>query len=164
MLDLHWLAGLLEGEGSFLRGFPSQPNLPCIQCVMIDRDVIERLAGIIGCGIRIVKPRRAHWQESYGIRVRGAPAVAWMQAIEPLLGARRRGQIEVAIGSYESRSNQRLDDADARTALHMLVDGVPVRDVADRFGVTPWCIYDLRLGRTHKHLARPVSQRPAAVG
>jgi hypothetical protein len=30
-----------------------------------------------------------------------------------------------------------------------------VREVARRYGVSVWCIYDLRSGRTHKHLARP---------
>jgi hypothetical protein len=29
--------------------------------------------------------------------------------------------------------------------------------VAERFGTSIWCIYDLRLGRTHAHLARPAA-------
>jgi len=34
-----------------------------------------------------------------------------------------------------------------------LAAGDTVKAVADRFGATIWCIYDLRLGRTFKHLA-----------
>ena len=36
-----------------------------------------------------------------------------------------------------------------------LPKGESVRQVAERFGTSIWCIYDLRLGRTHTHLARP---------
>jgi hypothetical protein len=32
-----------------------------------------------------------------------------------------------------------------------------VRRVAERFGASIWCIYDLRLGRTHTHLERPAA-------
>ena len=69
--DLHWLAGLLEGEGTFLKGPPSAPRAPAVQLSMADRDVPNR-------------------------------------------------------------------SATARTDAPSTV----------------WCIYDLRLGRTHKHLAR----------
>ena len=30
LTELHWLAGLLEGEGSFMAGPPSSPGLPII--------------------------------------------------------------------------------------------------------------------------------------
>ena len=42
--DLYWLAGLLEGEGSFMRGPPSRPNMPAIAIQMTDEDVIQRVA------------------------------------------------------------------------------------------------------------------------
>lgn len=163
--DLYWLAGLLEGEGSFMRGSPSKPHLPSIQCAMIDQDVVARAAAIFGCGVTTVRPRRSHWKQSYAIRVRGAAAVEWMTALRPLLGTRRREQVDRAVATYENRSNQRLDDVAARQALELLADGSPVREVAERFDVTAWCIYDLRLGRTHKHIARPrveCDQRPRA--
>ncbi len=38
-----------------------------------------------------------------------------------------------------------------------------VKDVADRFGTTIWTMYDLRLGRTYKHLRRP-SGLPGVAG
>lgn len=152
--DLHWLAGLLEGEGSFMRGSPSKPHLPSIQCAMIDQDVVARAADILGCGVTTVSPRQSHWKESYAIRVRGAAAVEWMTALRPLLGTRRKAQIDRAIATYENHSNRRLDDAAASKALELLAGGSSVREVAERFGVTAWCIYDLRLGRTHKHISR----------
>ena len=35
--ELHWLAGLLEGEGTFMTGPPSSPGLPVIAVNMTDR-------------------------------------------------------------------------------------------------------------------------------
>ena len=89
------------------------------------------------------------------VRVKGAPAVAWMRLLRPLLGKRRQGQIDRSIASYASKSNQRLYDWRARRALELLGQGLSVRTVASRLDVSIWCIYDLRLGRTHKHLSRP---------
>jgi hypothetical protein len=40
--DLHWLAGLLEGEGTFIAGPPSAPRSPAVQVAMVDRDIVER--------------------------------------------------------------------------------------------------------------------------
>jgi hypothetical protein len=37
----------------------------------------------------------------------------------------------------------------------MLAGGSSVRDVAEQLGTSIWCIYDLRLGRTHAQLPRP---------
>jgi hypothetical protein len=47
-----------------------------------------------------------------------------------------------------------LDDGAALEALRMLASGRSVREVAAEFGTSVWCIYDLRGGRTHKHLSR----------
>jgi hypothetical protein len=152
--DLYWIAGLLEGEGTFLKGPPSSPGLPAIQMVMVDHDVVARAAALLGCGVGTVKPRRSHWKVSYSLRMKGSRAVEWMNALRPLLGERRQRQIDRAIASYAPRSNQRLDETAARAALQMLADGRSVNAVAEYFEVTHWCIYDLRLGRTHKHLPR----------
>jgi hypothetical protein len=40
----------------------------------------------------------------------------------------------------------------AHSAREALSAGDTVRAVAERFGVSVWCIYDLRLGRTFRHL------------
>jgi hypothetical protein len=47
-----------------------------------------------------------------------------------------------------------LSEDTARAALRALSHGATVKSVAARFGVSIWCIYDLRLGRTFKHLDR----------
>ena len=152
--DLHWLAGLLEGEGTFLTGPPSAPRHPVLAVQMTDEDVVVRVATMFGRKASCWTPREARWQPTYIARVTGAKAVAWMTALRPLMGSRRQTQIDRAVASYEPRPVALLNDARAGDALAMLGCGCSVREVAARFGTSVWCIYDLRLGRTHKHLPR----------
>jgi hypothetical protein len=152
--DLHWLAGLLEGEGSFLKGPPSAPRHPILALQMTDEDVVARVAAMFGRRASCWQPREARWQRTFLVRVTGAKAVAWMTALHPLMGQRRREQIDRALASYEPRTSTLLDERSAREALALLRSGSSVREVAAHYGVSVWCIYDLRLGRTHKHLLR----------
>jgi hypothetical protein len=48
-LDLHWLAGLLEGEGRFIPGPPSAPRTPAVVLTMADRDIVDRAAILLDC-------------------------------------------------------------------------------------------------------------------
>ncbi len=152
--DLHWLAGLLEGEGSFLAGPPSAPRSPAVQVAMVDRDVVARAGGLLAVAVMVVPSRREGWRTAYSVRVRGAPAVLWMKRLRPLMGTRRREQIDRAVASWGPDPRQLLDDQRAAEALARLTNGETVRQVAERFGTSVWCIYDLRLGRTHAHLSR----------
>lgn len=152
--DLHWLAGLLEGEGSFLKGPPSAPRHPVLALQMTDEDVVVRVAKMFGRKAGCWQPREVRWQATYMVRITGSKAVAWMTALKPLMGRRRRVQIDRALASYDPKQIALLDDSGARQALRMLASGSSVREVAEQFGTSVWCIYDLRGGRTHKHLPR----------
>lgn len=98
--DLYWLAGLLEGEGSFLKGPPSSPRQPIVQLPMTDQDVVERAARLFD---RAVTP----WDRSserprkrvFITAIKGAAAVRVMRALYPVMGARRRLQIGLALGA-----------------------------------------------------------------
>lgn len=153
--DLHWLAGLLEGEGSFLEGPPSSPRYPVVALQMIDEDIVTRVAAMFARKPGTWQPREAHWQPIYLVRITGAKAVAWMNALRPLMGVRRQAQIDRALASYDPRPSALLDEFAAIQALELLAAGHTVQMVAERFGVSIWCIYDLRGARTHKHLKRP---------
>ena len=153
--DLCWLAGLIEGEGTFLAGPPSAPRTPAVQVSMVDRDVIERAGSILQASVYAVPSRRENWKDAYGVRVRGMRAVLWMQRLRPLMGARRQEQIDRAMASYEPDPRRVMDDTRAAAALRALAAGESVKQVAERFGTSIWSIYDLRLGRTYPHLKRP---------
>lgn len=153
--ELHWLAGLLEGEGSFLTGPPSAPRYPVVALQMTDEDVVARVAAMFGRKPGRWQPREIRHQETHLVRITGAKAVAWMLALRPLMGQRRRMQIDRAVASHEPNPTALLDDTTASQALHLLATGSSVKDVAEHIGTSIWCIYDLRLGRTHKHVPRP---------
>jgi hypothetical protein len=152
--ELHWLAGLLEGEGTFMTGPPSSPRAPVLAVNMTDADVMARLGRIFARKVQLVRPRSARWRTSYQVRVLGADAIRWMTLPRPLMGSRRQAQIDRAVACYAPRPVALLDDEKASEALRSLAMGAPVKEVAARFGVSIWCIYDLRLGRTFKHLER----------
>lgn len=98
---LHWLAGLLEGEGSFLKGSPSCPRTPGVTVQMTDRDVIERVAKLFG--VTYLTQQRGKWKTAYRTTLRGARAVKLMKRLRPLMGERRKGQIDRAVACYVPR-------------------------------------------------------------
>lgn len=103
--DWFWLAGLLEGEGSFCAPVPSAPNRPIIALEMCDRDVVERAARLMGIGSIYTQRRglvRGH-RCSHQVHLRGAAAAELMLDLDPLLGERRRAQILRALEHYRPR-------------------------------------------------------------
>jgi hypothetical protein len=124
---------------------------------MVDRDVVERAGALLEVAVTVVPSRREGWKTAYCVRVRGARAVLWMQRLRPLMGTRRQAQIDRAMASYGPDPRRLLDDERATEALARLANGESVRQVAERFGTSIWCIYDLRLGRTHAHIERPAA-------
>jgi hypothetical protein len=70
---------------------------------MTDEDVVARVAGMFGRKLGCWQPRQTRWQVTYVVRVTGAKAVAWMTALRPLMGRRRRMQIDQAVASYDPK-------------------------------------------------------------
>jgi hypothetical protein len=137
-----------------MAGPPSSPRMPVIAIHMTDEDVMARVSAIFERKLYVVTPRNPRWRTSYQVRVTGGTAAWWMKVLRPLMGARRRQQIDRALACYDPRPRSILDDDAARRALRALASGESVKAVAARLGVSVWCIYDLRLGRTFKHLER----------
>lgn len=142
---IHWLAGLLEGEGSFMRGPPSAPNKPRIQLEMTDEDVVRRVADMWGVSYWGCK-RESRWKRSYKCQLRGGKAIGWMKQLQPMMSTRRREQIQRALDSVDwTKRNQtrkmNLPSAEIR-ALYAQ-GGITHRALAERFGCshrTIWAI------------------------
>lgn len=100
--DLYWLAGLLEGEGSFLKAPPSNPNAISIQLEMTDKDIIEKAASIMKVPFFLPK-RRKNYKQSFRLRIGNARAAEWMKQLKPLMGQRRQKQIEEALADYNPK-------------------------------------------------------------
>lgn len=97
--ELHWLSGLLEGEGSFCCPPPSEPGRVRIQLHMTDEDVVKRVADLWGQGYWQTSVAKEHYSPAFRTQLRGKAAEALMLKLHPLMGARRKSQIERALDS-----------------------------------------------------------------
>lgn len=97
---LVWLAGLLEGEGSFIPGPPSAANRPQMQIEMVDEDIIARVATMFDVSYHQGRPATPTRQQTFVVCKRGRKAIALMQSLRPWMGVRRTGQIDKSISSH----------------------------------------------------------------
>jgi len=93
--DLLWLAGLLEGEGTF---DAHRGRYPRIRLGMTDRDVVGRAASLMGAEFRS-SLRRPPASATWHTEVSGERAVAIMREVLPFMGARRSAAIVNALGA-----------------------------------------------------------------
>lgn len=97
--DVVWLAGLLEGEGSFdlQRG-----RYPRVRLAMTDRDVVGRAATLFGSSIRLTLrvPHKPTWHAE----IQGERAVEVMRAVLPFMGARRSQRIAEVLSAHAFRN------------------------------------------------------------
>src|SRR5207249_8812998 len=90
--DFYWLAGLLEGEGSFSPGPPSAPNSITMRLAMTDADVVARVAALWGVSYHEVQKERCRirgWKPIFFAHLRGKRAADLMRRLQPLMGERR---------------------------------------------------------------------------
>lgn len=96
--DLHWLAGLLEGEGSFFtEKIRSETRYAVIEVTMTDEDVVKRAAGLMDVSVAFrhapAKIMAGH-KPTYRARLRGRRAEDLMRQLMPLMGQRRASRIK----------------------------------------------------------------------
>jgi hypothetical protein len=109
-VELAWVAGLIEGEGSFIvTGRSGRPN-GCrarVQMQSTDHDVLVRLRETIGTGvINPVGPRAGHGaagarKPCWGYALNAMrDVIALMRQLYPHMGLRRRAQIDTALAAF----------------------------------------------------------------
>lgn len=101
-----WLAGLLEGEGSF--GF-NYSGRPCVQVQMGDADVVAAAARLMGGRLLgpYTRPTRPSNKAMYHAKRVGAPAIEVMERVWPWMGARRTARISEILGSPAPSAKER---------------------------------------------------------
>lgn len=118
--ELVWLAGILEGEGSFfcLQGKPG--NLS-VSAGMTDHDVIQRVhrAATVGYVIGPYRPKNPAHKPFWTWRVgRTCDAAALMMTVYPLMGERRQEKIrELLLGWRPTPVRRRNGKYKARSAM-----------------------------------------------
>ena len=99
-----WLAGILEGEGSFLSAKFGRYRYPRVQMTMCDRFVLERAMTLMtGSRIYAVTDDRGvelGWSEAWIVRVNGRAAAPVMRAVLPWMGARKTRAIHRSLSAW----------------------------------------------------------------
>ena len=134
--ELCWLAGYLEGEGSFLAGSPSNPTEPGISVCSTDEDVIARVALMFGVKYWKVKgKRKSHWKEVWLTKKKGSHAVELMNILKPMMSVRWRQQIDRAIASYDDTKIKWLSEFDVAEIRRLCTTNMKQVDIGKMFGV-----------------------------
>jgi len=152
---LYWLAGLLEGEGSFLKGPPSEPHQPRITLTMTDEDVICKVSKLWEVKYHWVNRKRSAekgWMPAFIVSLKGSRAVSLMQKLHPLMGARRQNQIDLAIASYNIKPHPttRLNEILVREIKLQLKEQVSIKQLASKYSVNASTIYQIKWGTSWK--------------
>lgn len=146
--DLLWLAGLLEGEGSFGKASPSMPGSPRVVVSMTDEDVIQRVATLWGMTVfRHHRGKEKGWKPTCITRLSGGKAVALMKRLRPLMGQRRQAQIDAAIATWCGPKKVKISLEQGAEITVRFREGEKAVDLAAEYGVTKWSIYAIHQGR-----------------
>lgn len=158
--EFYWLAGILEGEGSFLHGPPSNPTSPAICIQMTDEDIIAKVARLFNRKYHKVKSKRYienNWKPPFVTKIAGREAVDLMIKLKPLMGIRRANQIDEVVSKYKSiivkNRNFRLLIEDVRNIKKLLVEGeLTHKEIADIYGVERSSITYIHTGKSWAHI------------
>ncbi len=153
-VELGWVAGLHEGEGSCIVIRNGTGRLYAkVSLGSTDLDVLEKLQALVGGNIhgpfRLENPRhKPYWNWSL-TDTRGA--AIYMEAVYPLLCERRQGQIDAVRSALEEQGPVVKATLDERFDALTVEDGDCVRWTGhvDQFGFGTWC--PSRNKRTQAH-------------
>lgn len=106
-LDVAWVAGLLEGEGTW----GGNNKSVWVSCTMTDLDVLEKLQRTVGVGkIYQGKKQKPHYKDFWIWQLRKKQQVATLsKALLPHMGKRRRERIEHIVNLAE-KSRERAKE------------------------------------------------------
>jgi hypothetical protein len=94
--DIAWVAGLLEGEGTF-----SNRSSPTIRLTMTDGDVVRHAATLVQA--KVSGPHHRPKRRPYFVFwFHGAHAAAWMMTLWPFMGRRRRIQLTACLKRWRA--------------------------------------------------------------
>lgn len=107
--QIHWIAGLLEGEGTFTKTTPASQSLGShsvrVGFSSTDQDVTLKIANLLGFGsIHRVMPKTNKWspKEQFRWETSGVRAAGLMMTIYSLMGKRRQEKIRELLAYYRS--------------------------------------------------------------
>ena len=120
-VDALWLAGLLEGEGSFVcdivRGEFKRPR---IALQMTDKDIVQKVAKLLGAHCWGPYSKMAPRKDVWATAITGPRAAEWMRILHPYFGARRQAKINEILNSWTPRiPYSRLKKEEQQRAINL---------------------------------------------
>lgn len=102
-----WLAGILEGEGSFCYQSTNKKSrpLPWISIAMSDEDVIAKVSKIWNKKYSGYQPKNMKQKMMYQTAVRGNLAASWMMILYQFMGNRRSQKIKYILEEWRKTPN-----------------------------------------------------------
>lgn len=99
--ELSWLAGLLEGEGTFTATHTQRYDYPVVKVSMCSRDVVTRASRLLAAAsVTVNEPRHEGWSVAYAAAITGSDAAIWMRKLRDHMGRRRKEAIDAALALY----------------------------------------------------------------
>ena len=129
------VAGVLEGEGSFLT--KSHRHSPVISCQMTDEDVITELHLFLGGSVCQSSVKNTDYKPVWVWTLQGEAAAEAMRKLYPYMFGRRKEAIDKALNTWYSRQNHlttQKEKAD-KAARAWLVGEGSLRELATEYGV-----------------------------
>lgn len=149
---LFWLAGFLEGEGSF---FCNKQKSLRVSAASTDKDVIKYLAWIVDDG-RLTGPYQPSYPGSKQMwywHAQGQEAADLMRLLRPLMSLRRKKQITAALRSWDGRGRKlvKLSAEQVKGIRRELRKGTrTAREIAETYGTERYSVYNIKYGYCHK--------------
>jgi hypothetical protein len=138
-LQIGWIAGILEGEGSF--GLTNNKTTPCIWLGMTDKDTVEKLRDLIDPSqdISISEDNRKDtYKPVYRLTLNNKRAVGWMMTIYSLMSERRKAKIRECLTAWKQFKPDESKSRNPETTL--------IRFIMETKGVSKEDAYKLLIG------------------
>lgn len=100
--DIYWIAGFLEGEGSFGAGYR-----PCVvTATQVEKEPIERLHSLLGGVIDTYSRKAVTGNIYYRWRLQSIRAISLMMTLYSLMSPKRKRQIAFQIKTWKSSAGR----------------------------------------------------------
>ncbi len=109
--DLHWIAGFLEGEGSFCRC----GGTITVVASQVEKDPIDKLHNLLGGSVLYIKRDHPKQSNYYRWGTYGETAELIMKAVFPLMSTKRKNKISETLAWYASRPGRNFVKSGRKT-------------------------------------------------
>lgn len=111
--DLHWIAGFLEGEGTFCRC----GGTITIAVSQVNKEPIDKMFLLLGGGILFIerKNQNPKWSDYHRWTVYGETAEMLMKAVFPLMSTKIKNKISEVLSWYASRPGRNYSKSGRKT-------------------------------------------------